>query len=750
MKAKLTHGTLLTVAMVLLLGAGELRADTLVYYQARETNVSGDAVAVLFPAAITASGTKPAQLVPTAYDALYEWRPTLYEGSSFAVRAGFVEVQLADAAWGARDIVLSEVYHSLRAAGVEDIRVPRLKADPMVEADAPLPVFLPIYSLWQVLPPRSARHTLVRVDGELVPSSRVAAMLDQGDAKVMTPLRSALRSGPEAAQLAVISFFELKKVSGRENDYAAALKPSQPTSVKLRLLEVLESTRNKGHLDAIADVADNDMDPMVKSAAARILMDRGRAKYRAYILLEKLQSPRVDTVVEAIDEIVKSGNRSLATSLAALLAHEDERVREKALEGIVGLKDLELVARAMDNDGVAMPLRLIAAGHLVASSDSALARRGLRFQLANGDAETATAAATKLGELGATDAEPELTAALQRDEIQVRHAAARALGAMKMSSALPALAEAVGSSLDMDVGESVVIGIIASMPLGSVIELTDSDSVVLRRLALKSLAEFAKKSDRVSPRILKVLRARLTDSDEDIRKAAVYALARTRDRDVARDLLALQDDPDCFVREQVVVAVVAAGLPEAKDLVLAKLKDTSDNVKYEAVKGVRQLKIEEAKPRLLWMIDYRKIEIKREVVQAVVELATPADYDKLFDIYVRLMFDMDETVKLAALEGIRPIPDPRVVSQISSLVRDTNETVQLAAIRALGESGDPRAVEALAGALLVGSKAVKMAALTAMAQLRAEQARKPLDEFLLNETDPELKGKAIEVLDLLP
>ncbi len=749
MNAKHTSRYLLIAAVLAFFVSGELRADTLVFYQARETNVGGSAVAVLFPAALAVSGSKPAQLVPAVYDALYEWRPTLYDGSSFAVRGGFVDVQLADAAWAARDIVLSEVYHSLRAAGVEDIRISRLKAEPMVEADAPLAVFLPIYPLWQVLPPRTVRHTLVKLGKEeLLSSDRVAVLLDQSDAKVMDRLRSLLNDGSEAAQLAVIEFFEHKKLSSREGDYARALKPSHPSAVKLRLLEALESTRNERTLDAIANVADNDMDPMVKSAAARILMDRGRAKYRAYILLEKLQSPRVDTVVAAIGDIVKSGNRSLATSLGALLAHEDERVRETALAGIVGLKDLALVARAMDNEGVAKALRLVAAGHLTQSSNASLVRRGLRFQLLHGEADVATSAAKMIGELKARDAQSELTAALKRDEPEVRHAAARAFGAMKMSTALPALAEAVENPADKEVVEPVVISIIASMPLGSVIELTESEIVVLRRLSLKSLAEFSK--ERVSTRILKVLRARLSDTDPEIRKAAVYALARTPDRDVARDLLSLQDDADAFVREQVVVAVVAAGLPEAKDLVLAKLKDTSDGVKYEAVKGVRKLKIVEAKPRLLWMVDYRKIEIKREVVQAVVDLATPADYDKHFDIYVRLMFDMDETVKLAALEGLRPIPDPRVVSHISSLVRDPNETIQLAAIRALGESGDPRSVEALAGALLVGSHDVKLAVLTALAQLRAEQARKPLDEFLLNETDLGLKKKALEVLDLLP
>jgi HEAT repeat protein len=60
-------------------------------------------------------------------------------------------------------------------------------------------------------------------------------------------------------------------------------------------------------------------------------------------------------------------------------------------------------------------------------------------------------------------------------------------------------------------------------------------------------------------------------------------------------------------------------------------------------------------------------------------------------------------------------------------------------------------VEYITGALLEAQdKNVKLAALKALESLKLEAAKKPIMEFVKNETDPDLKKRANEVFDSLP
>ena len=736
---------------VVLLSARWGWADTKIVYRATELSSGGESRSVLLPTAVEISSSAPAELARGVLGALRSGRPSLYEGAKVALADGAVTLEVGDAALRARDIVISEVYHSFRSVGFDDVRIPAVQEAPLAEGDAVLPSYRPVYELWQVLPPRQVGAALVRTGPDTFGSVESAQRkLLAGDEGLTDDLRGVLRTGPAKAKLAVIAFFEAQSAPGRASHYILQLTPGQSVEVKLALLQALQGSKNKRVLDAIAALADADDDARVKSTAARTLMEAGREKYRTYILLEKLNSESVDEVLAAMRQLMESGDARVAGTVAGMLSHNDERVQRAALEGLGALGGHGLLAKALDDEKLPPELRLRIAGELPKSGDGAATTRALRYQLARAPAEQAAAAAAQLGERKSSDALDDLVAALRHDSGDVRQAAARALGELKAQRALPALAEAAEVEGDREVVAAEIIRIVSSMPLDKVIALTESDVTVLRQLAIKSLAEFAKDRDRVPGRILAVLKARLKDPATEIRRAAAYALARTRDPEVVEGLMALEGDSDEMIREQVVVAVAAVEVPGRKDFLVKKMRDPSDKVKLPAIVAVRELGIRDGLGTLLNMVDYGRIEVKREVMRAVVKLAQPSDHGHLFDLYVRMLFDMDQDVKLAAVAGISVIQDPRVVSQVGSLVRDPSEEVQIAALCALGTTGDARAVEPVAGALMSGSKAVKMAAIDAIGELRVEQAAKPIQEFLRNETDEELRARAESVLDLLP
>ena len=325
----------LAVAVWALLATSGVRAETLVVYQAKDVTVGGQAARLLFPSPVEVSAGDRGALAGEALRALTTQRPALYAGTTLKVEGGHVEVTLGDAGAAAQDITVSELFHTLQGAGMDDVRIPRVHGGPLTVDDATLPVFLPVYPLWQVLPPKQVGAALVQVEaGDLRSAAATQRKLEAGDEKLEARLREIARTGPEPAKLAVIAYYEAAGVSGRSSVYLGLLKTREPVPVKLAVLKALAGSKSPRVLDAMAELADEDTDPMVKSAAARILMENGRTRYRTYVLLEKLQDDDIDVVLGYVRELADTGDSRVAATLAGLLAHSDERVRGAALDGL--------------------------------------------------------------------------------------------------------------------------------------------------------------------------------------------------------------------------------------------------------------------------------------------------------------------------------------------------------------------------------------------------------------------------------
>jgi len=283
-----------------------------------------------------------------------------------------------------------------------------------------------------------------------------------------------------------------------------------------------------------------------------------------------------------------------------------------------------------------------------------------------------------------------------------------------------------------------------------VIRFSSDEDKTLRQLAIKSLARFAE-GGRPNPRVLSVLKERLGDSDLEIRRSAAFALARLDDPSVVEKLIESKTDSDGTIREQVAIAVARSQHPKANDLLLAFLEDTHPPVKKAAVDGLRTRKVTAAVQKLKFQARNRDASVRRAVMQALVELTTDKEWDEFFQIWSNALFDQDPGVKVWAAKGLARRKDARIPGLLSPLVRDSNDEVKIAALEALGHTGDPAAVEYITTGLLEAkSREVKLAALGALEKLNLEAAKKPIMEFVKNESDAKLKERANEVFDNLP
>ena len=339
---------------------------------------------------------------------------------------------------------------------------------------------------------------------------------------------------------------------------------------------------------------------------------------------------------------------------------------------------------------------------------------------------------------------------LKHTDGKVRLAAAKALGDIKDSKALVPLCDAASAHpKQKDELEAAVLNIFSGLSLDEAIKRSEAKNPRLRQLALKSMSRFAQGGS-PNPRVLQVLKKRLSDTNPAIRHSAAFALARIRDAGVTASLVKLKADPDGVIREQVAVSLTNSRHPQADAMLLAFLDDASSGTQRAAIDGVRIRKISKGLQKIKFLVGSRNVQVRRAAFHAIYELAGVAGWDAFFGIRQGALFDTDSEVKIWAARGIAQKQDPRVPTMLDTLVTDRDVKVQLVALEALGKSGQPSAVEYIANGLMDTKKAVKSAALDALEALNLEAGKKPIMEFVKNEPDKALVARANEVYDKLP
>lgn len=649
------------------------------------------------------------------------------------------DVRVADTALGA-------IYYTLRLAGVGEVRA---LDSVLSEAWFSRGALLPVIPFASALPPRQLSHGYVLLGGRPVEAAEFYRRVAGGDPTIRDAAAETLERGGTVAKIQVLKAMNELRLK----DPLALLLPrlEDPDSrVRLAVLEMVRDVRDPKLMKALETLVQGDPDPAAKTEAAKILVTSGRAEFKKYLLLEKLQDRDAGAVIAAANELIATGDRNLAPAMIGLVQHPNPDVRAAGVKALVEFQQHEAMEKALADPKVAKDVAQPLARALADLGTGQSQAAGIRWLLDQGDRLQAIHAATLAAEKRVAGTTAALGRALKREDPGLRRAAAKALGALKDAAGLEPLAEALrgaGDPDEVEVFTQVAITIIAVQPLEQVVRISESPDLTIRELAVKSLAEFAK--DRPNPRVVSALRQHLGASQKTIRQAAAYALARVKDDSVVNDLVALKGDADPMIREQVAFAVSASNHPQADAILLAYLDDGDNRVKLQAVRGVRQRKLAAAFEKLRWLTEYRQTDVRREVMQAVLDLAQPAD-PALFEVYQNRLYDDDARVRLLALEGLAQYSkDTRQAPAVGGAVVDADSRVKLKALEILSGSEDESAVEQVIRGLFDDAKEVKLSALAALEKIGSGKAKKALQEFILNEGDEEVKRRATEVLDKL-
>lgn len=723
--------------------------ETSLVYLVKQVPNGVTAPSVLVPHVADISGDTLKDRARSIFNAIRGMAPKRYDAVDLLIPDGFdlarrVQLQCTPTAEVDCSVILGEVGTSLAMAGVEKITLLPANQEWSIK-ELSTGLMVPIFPFWAALPPEKIRFGLVNLGRRYVEAAEFYSLLKSKSPELAHAARVTLRSGPPSALVAVAR--SAKKLGLTDLRPLLKLLDNDDPAVRMVGLEQLRKDRSTPFLRRCERLVNSDPDPAVKLKAIRVLVGAGKREYKVYLLLEDLDDPNEAKVKAALVSLLKTGDKRIAPNLVALLSHISTDVRNQAVTGLEQLRANTVIASVFERSDIDIKLKVRLARHLVNVESGSEQSRGLKFLLSKGEAQDHLFAMNAIGQKIIRGQEAAIVKALEKGTPELKSSAIEASAKLRVEDAVPILATiSTGSSDQAKEAEQAMERIFAAVGLKRIEVYASNKDAAVRAAALRSLGRLGSAG---GARSQQILLDRLKDKNPVIKRAAVEALAKIANSRVVAKLQPLSQDNDPVIRAMVVNAAVLAQHASARKLVIGALKDRDDRVKLAGAIGIKKLAIKEALPELWKRIKYaKKTEMKRAVLSAIISL-TPdsSEREPHLATLQEMFYDMDIEIKSMAVDAVYGFQDPAIYAALGGLVGSDDKKLQLKAIKALGATKDANAVEYVYGGLMGEDADVKDACLNAIRDINSMRAEKAMQEYILNETNQELRAKAIRIVD---
>ena len=322
----------------------------------------------------------------------------------------------------------------------------------------------------------------------------------------------------------------------------------------------------------------------------------------------------------------------------------------------------------------------------------------------------------------------------------VRHAAAEAVGEIRVTPQMVEPLVVQLSNPDKEVREAVVgalvsIGQAAVNPL--IQELTSSN-MKARLAAIQALVGIGPEASSAAAALVTAL-----GDEETIRRAAIHALTRIG-RGAVGPLVAALGSEDEPVRLSVLEVLGSIGREIKSEmgsiLVIRALEDESSRIRLAATRALGRVR---GIPALVQLGDEQEW-VRRDAAKAL----RGETFDQAVEPILAALRDDDSVVRREIARLLGQVKDVRAVEPLIAVLKDSDPGVRCAAAEALGQLGDERAVEPLIAALGDSDSGVRAAVTQALEQLRDKRAVEPLIAAL-GDSDSGVRAAVPQALEQL-
>ena len=218
----------------------------------------------------------------------------------------------------------------------------------------------------------------------------------------------------------------------------------------------------------------------------------------------------------------------------------------------------------------------------------------------------------------------------------------------------------------------------------------------------------------VSPAVVQGLTEALKDSDADVRRQAMHALARLRVPIAFDALVAALKDEDADIRQEAAFSLGRLRDSRAIGPLSAAIKDREPDVRQQAVFALGQLRAAEAVPALRAAARDEDAEVRQQALFALAQIGQASALPTV----IEALSDADEEVRQQALFAISRMGDRSAIPALTRmLASDSNAEVRQQAAFALSRLGDDSAVPALTAALKDPDPDVRRQAIHALTRI---------------------------------
>ena len=296
--------------------------------------------------------------------------------------------------------------------------------------------------------------------------------------------------------------------------------------------------------------------------------------------------------------------------------------------------------------------------------------------------EVRLAAARALGSHGDSVAINALIAALRTDTSkEVRKMAAWALGEIEDERAVQGLAAVLSSEQDREVRNTVAwaLGEIESasavQAVGAALQRERDPEI--RRTLVWALGEIE------SPEGVPFLATVIRDSDAELREKAAWALGEIESPAAIEPLAAmLSAERSTSIREMIIWALGEIEDVRAVPYLVSALRDTSVAIRRKAVWALGEVDGQRSAPAgLIAAVQDEDTETRRLAVHALAEIGDPASVPALS----AAMRDADLDVRRGAVHALGEIAGSAAVEALVAALRDADPEIRRLAARALGD-----------------------------------------------------------------
>jgi HEAT repeat protein len=299
------------------------------------------------------------------------------------------------------------------------------------------------------------------------------------------------------------------------------------------------------------------------------------------------------------------------------------------------------------------------------------------------------------------DAEP-LMSVLGDEHVEVRKAAAKALGRMRMSEAVEPLINALRDPHpDMRQTAATALKMIgdktAVLPLVSLLKdqtaavryhamsALDGLSWVPRNDTERALRSVAQGQIRQAADFgvfaIEALVGELQSGVHYKRIEAVETLAKIRDSRVIKPLTTALKDDDSTVRAKAVEALGNLGDHRAADSLALALKDKESRVRAAAVGALAKVTDARSLRVLIELLSDSSAEVRHAATEAISKINDPA----VVEVLLKTVTDKDADIRQVVVNSLGRLQDQRAITPLVIALTDRDENVRQAAESALGK-----------------------------------------------------------------